>query len=126
MLKKVSKITKKTALVLGVIILSSFSLLKYVFDKNDVIVELLFTNLNQYHYAPLKLDDAFSEKMFTIYLRNLDFNKKFLQQSDVDALSKYKKEIDDELLGQKHDFYNLSVSLITRRIKEKESWCKDI
>jgi len=126
MQKNISKITRKTLLIFGVIILSSFSLLKYVFDKNDVIFELLFTNLNQYHYAPQKLDDAFSEKLFDIYLRNLDYNKKFLQQTDVDALSKYKKDIDDELQAQKHDFYNLSVSLINKRIKEKEDWCKEL
>jgi hypothetical protein len=55
----VSKITKKTVLIVGVIILTSFTFFKYVFDKNDVIFELLFGSLNQNHYSPLKVDDAF-------------------------------------------------------------------
>ncbi|MCU0360782.1 MAG: carboxy terminal-processing peptidase [Bacteroidia bacterium] len=126
MLKLFARISKKTILIVSLIVLSSFGLYRYVFDKNDVIIELLFGNLNQFHYSPLKLDDAFSEKAFDLYLRRMDYSKKFLLQSDVDALAKYRKEIDDQLIGQKHDFFNLSVNLISKRIAEKENWSKDI
>lgn len=126
MQKIVSKISKKALIISSVIILSSFSLFKYVFDKNDVIFELLFGSLNQSHYSPVKLDDAFSEKAFDIYLRNIDYSKKFLLQTDVDALSKYRKSIDDQLLNKQHDFYNLAVKTIVDRIKEKENWSKEI
>lgn len=111
------------ALALG---LSSFTLVRYVFDKNDVILELLFGNLNQFHYSPLKVDDQFSSKAFDLYLRRLDYSKKFLLKSDVDALSKYRTEIDDQLMSQKHDFFKLSLDLINKRVAEKESWCKEI
>jgi len=126
MLKRFSRITKRTLLISSVLILTSFGLARYVFDKNDVILEMLLGNLNQYHYSPLKLDDSFSEKAFDIYLRRLDYSKKFLLQSDVDALSKYRKEIDNQLLEQKHDFYKLSLQLIGKRIAEKEDWSKEI
>lgn len=126
MLKRFSLLSKRTLLISTVLILTSFGLARYVFDKNDVILEMLLGNLNQFHYSPLKVDDAFSEKAFDIYLRRLDYSKKFLLQSDVDALSKYRKEIDNQLLEQKHDFYNLSLQLIAKRIAEKEDWSKDI
>lgn len=126
MQKLSSKISKKTLVVASVIILSSFTLVKYVFDKNDVVIELLFGSLNQYHYSPLKLDDSFSEKAFDIYLRNIDYSKKFLLQSDVDALSKYRKSIDDQIENKQHDFYNLAVKILIERIKEKEDWSKEI
>ncbi len=126
MLKHLSRISRKTILIASVLILSSFGFIRYVFDKNDVIIELLLGNLNQFHYSPLKLDDAFSEKAFDIYLRRMDYSKKFLLQSDVDELSKYRKEIDNQLLGQKHDFFKLSVNLISKRISEKEDWSKEI
>ena len=121
-----SKISKRVVLLSAIGILSSFTVIKYVFDKNDVIIELLFGNLNQYHYSPVALDDAFSEKVFDLYVKRLDYNKKFLLQSDIDALSKYKKDIDNQLLGQRHDFYKMSVELITKRIIEKEAWSKEI
>ena len=120
------KIPQKALLIFSVVILSSFTLVKYVFDKNDVIFELLFGSLNQNHYSPLKVDDAFSEKVFDLYLKRLDFSKKFLLQSDVDELAKYRRDIDDQILNQHHDFYKKSIELITKRIKEKENWSKEI
>ncbi len=123
MFKSLSGLSKKALLITSLVILSSFAVLKYVFDKNDVIIELLFGNLNQHHYAPQKLDDTFSEKVFDLYLRRLDYNKKFLLQSDVDQLAKYRKDIDDQLLSQRHDFYNLSIDLIKKRILE-QTWTR--
>lgn len=126
MQKRLSSITKKTMLVFSVIALSSFAFIKYVFDKNDVIFELLFGSLNQNHYAPLKLDDSFSEKAFDLYLNDIDFNKKLLLQTDVDELGKYRRDIDDEIANQRHDFYKKCTDIVTRRIKEKEGWSREI
>lgn len=122
----VSKITKKTVLIVGVIILTSFTFFKYVFDKNDVIFELLFGSLNQNHYSPLKIDDAFSEKVFELYIKRLDYNKKFLLQSDYDALARFRRDIDDQLLNQRHDFYTRSIETYINRLKEKENWNKEL
>ncbi len=122
----ISKITKKTALLVGVIILSSFTFFKYVFDKNDVIFELLFGSLNQNHYSPLKLDDTFSEKVFELYVKRMDYNKKFFLQSDVDELGKSRRDIDDQLLNQHHEFYAKSIELYMKRLKEKENWSKEL
>ncbi len=120
-----SKLTKRTSIVLSVILLSSFGIYKYVFDRNDVIFGLLFDTINQLHYSPEKLDDAFSEKIFNLYL-NTDFNKKFLLQEDMDALSKYKTDIDDQIATQRHDFYNNTQQIINKRIKDKENWSKEL
>ncbi len=126
MQKLINKITTKTVILVGVIILSSFTFFKYVFDKNDVIFELLFGSLNQNHYAPVKLDDAFSEKVFELYIKRLDYNKKFLLQSDIDELAKSRRDIDDQLLNQRHDFYAKSIDIYNKRLKEKENWSKEI
>ena len=126
MQKQVSKITRKIILIFSVIALSSFALFKFVFDKNDLIFDLLFESLNQSHYSPLKLDDSFSEKVFGLYLNDIDFNKKLLLQSDVDELGKYKRDIDDEITNQRHDFYQKSLEIVNKRIKEKDSWSRDI
>jgi carboxyl-terminal processing protease len=122
----VSKITKKTVLIVGVIILTSFTFFKYVFDKNDVIFELLFGSLNQNHYSPLKVDDAFSEKVFELYIKRLDYNKKFLLQSDYDDLARSRRDIDDQLLNQRHDFYTKSIATYNKRLQEKENWNKEL
>ncbi|MCE3259352.1 MAG: carboxyl-terminal protease [Bacteroidetes bacterium] len=126
MRKILSKVRLKTLLVGSAIVLSSFSAVKYVFDKNDVIFELLLGSLGANHLTPVKLDDAFSEKVYDLYMKRLDAGKKFLLQEDVDALSKYRREIDDQVQNQRHDFYKKSVELITKRIKEKENWAKEM
>ena len=98
----------------------------YQFGKNQILIDMLMSSLNQAHYSPLKIDDDFSEKAFTLYLKRLDNNKKFLIQADVDALAKYRKSIDDEITNGTFEFYDLSNTLITKRIKEKENWSKKI
>lgn len=120
------KFTRKSFIILSVLVLSSFAVVKYVFDKNDIIFELLFSSLNQSHYSPLKIDDAFSAKAYEAYLDDIDYNKKFLLQSDVDELSKYKLQIDDQLLSQKHDFYQRSSEIIDKRVKERAGWSAEI
>jgi carboxyl-terminal processing protease len=114
----------KPVLLFVVISLSSFSV--YQFGKNHLLLEMLMSALDQAHYSPLKINDEFSEKAFTLYLKRLDTNKKFLLKEDVDALSKYKQSIDDEIQNGTLDFYNLSAKLIAERIKEKELWSREI
>lgn len=122
--KNISRITAKTFLITSIIVICSFTGVKYLFDKNDIIFELLFGSLNQNHYSPVKIDDTFSEKLFDIYIKRLDYTKKFLLQSDIDELAKYRHDIDNQLLNQKHDFYSKSIELFTKRVKEKENWSK--
>lgn len=121
----VSKLKKKYFIIPLVLGITSFTVFKYVFNKNELILDILVNGLTINHYNPVKLDDAFSEKVFDLYLKRTDASKKFLLQSDVDMLSKYKRTIDDQLKNQTHDFYSVSVDLISKRIKEKESWYKE-
>jgi carboxyl-terminal processing protease len=122
---KLSAAARKTLVISSVVILSSFTILKYIFDRNDVIFSLLYDSLKQLHYSPNKLDDNFSEEVFDQYL-NTDFHKKFLLQTDIDALSKYNHEIDDEIAGQRQDFYKATREIVDKRIKEKESWSREL
>lgn len=112
-------------LLLAVVIgLCSFTF--FQFGKNQILLDMLISALNQAHYTPLKINDEFSEKAYTLYLKRLDYNKKFLLQSDVDVLAKYRRNIDDEVNTSSFEFYNLSTEIINKRIKEKEDWSKEI
>ena len=125
MLKPFQKLSGRSILIITAIFVSSFTLLKYVFDRNDVIFSLLFDSIRQVHYAPVKVDDAFSEKVFDLYINN-DFNKKFLLKSDVEELSRFKKDIDDQINSQRQDFYKAAREIIKKRIKEKENWGREL
>lgn len=114
----------KPLLVLSVTLLCSFTF--FQIGKNELLLDMLMSALNQAHYNPLKINDDFSEKAFNLYLKRMDTNKKFLLQSDIDALAKYRREIDDEVNNGSFEFYNLSTEIINKRIKEKETWTKEI
>ncbi len=107
-------------------ILGLLSFTFYQVTKNQILLDMLMSALNQAHYSPVKADDEFSEKAFTLYMKRMDFNKKFLLQTDFDELAKYRKNIDDEVTNGTFEFYNLSKELITKRIKEKEMWSNEI
>ena len=82
--------------------------------------------LSELHYQPQEINDAFSARVYDLYMKRLDFNKKFLLKEDVSKLEKYKDQIDDQIKGNNFDFFNLSYDIITQRIAEAQSYYKDI
>lgn len=123
---KVTQFMKRNLLLIcGLALLSSFTIYKYTFSRYQILMGILLDGLSQAHYSPVKIDDAFSEKVYTLYIKRLDFGKKFLLQSDVDQLAKYRREIDNEVNNGTFEFYKLSSELINKRIKEKQEWYKE-
>ncbi len=51
--------------------------------------------LAQYHYDKLPIDNALSERIYTLYLKSLDPQKVFFIQSDVDGFDRYRHSFDD-------------------------------
>src|SRR3989344_1130662 len=74
-------------------------------DKEEAIDQILMQSLNSVHYSPQTIDNDFSQKVFKLYLQRLDYNKKFLIQSDVDELKKFEKLIDEDINGAKFTFF---------------------
>ncbi|MEI8612029.1 carboxy terminal-processing peptidase [Enterovibrio sp. Hal110] len=65
------------------------------------------------HYKQFQLNDAFSAEVFDRYLETLDFNRLFLTQEQVDMLSKWRSEFDDQLRSGEttaaYDIFNASL-----------------
>jgi carboxyl-terminal processing protease len=95
-------------------------------EKRTVLVQLALQALDAAHYQPQNLNDAFSAKAFELYMKRLDPNKIFLLQSDFDQLKKYQTSIDDEVKKGSFGFLDLSGELIVQRIRESESYYKEI
>ncbi|MBB5209624.1 carboxy terminal-processing peptidase [Chiayiivirga flava] len=74
---------------------------------------------SRFHYQPLPLDDALSEKIYDRYLKSLDGDKAFLLASDVEAFSKYRESFDDALrdrqLQPAFDMFNTYVQRVGER-----------
>lgn len=95
-------------------------------SKNEILIKALMQGLNSGHYQPEKVDDNFSKKVFNLYLQRLDYNKKFLLESDVQQLRQYETAIDDELRQGSFKFFDLSADLIEQRMKESQAYYKEI
>jgi len=121
------KINKKVLFLLPVAALAAFSYTyKVQADKDEAIDQILMQSLNNVHYSPLTLNDDFSEKVFKLYMQRLDYNKKFLLQSDVDELKKLNHSIDDDISAGHFGFFDKSYNIITKRVDEAQAYYKEI
>lgn len=94
--------------------------------RDEVTLSIMTAGLNSGHYNPLAFDDAFSEKAYKLYLQRLDPGKKFLLQADVNELSVYNHNIDEQITKGSFEFFEKSYSIITQRISECQAYYKDI
>ena len=46
-------------------------------QKDRILLQVILQGLSQVHYEPQELDDNFSEKVYDLYLKRLDYNKRF-------------------------------------------------
>ena len=81
-------------------------------EANQLATKRATTRLTQSHYRKISLDDAFSEKIFDRYIKNIDFSHNTFLQSDVDELrQKYGAKLDDQLnqgdLSAAFDIYDV-------------------
>ncbi len=96
-------------------------------SKYEKIVHNVGEMLEQIHYSPKIIDDKFSEEVFKKYLSDVDVEKNILLQKDIDALSKYRTRIDDEILGKDGLDFVPAVSVIfKKRMLEAEQIYKEI
>jgi len=120
-----NKLLKPVAVTVSLALLS-FSIIKFAFDKNQLILDIVMSGLDNAHYSPQTIDDKFSANFFDLYMKRLDNGKMFLMQADVDNMAKYKTKVDDEIKAETFELFNLSNDLKSRRILEKEAWYKEI
>ncbi|HVZ97128.1 MAG TPA: hypothetical protein VG847_09655, partial [Chitinophagaceae bacterium] len=75
--------------------------------------------LEEGHYSPKKIDDAFSKEVLNKYENDLDPDKYIFLQKDIDAFKKYDDKIDDEIHGTMplQSFYAIS-KIYVQRINE--------
>ncbi len=95
-------------------------------DKEQAIDQTLMQDLKMLHFAPLEINDAFSEKVFKLYIKRMDVGKKFLIQPDIDELKKYEHSIDEDINNGTFNFFEKSLEIINTRIEEAKVYYKDI
>ena len=89
-------------------------------DIEPTVFELTNTIVDNIHYNKQLLNDEFSKKVFDVFLENIDPNKRFLFQKDIQQLSKHKFKFDDAIKEKDMSFFDSYVSLIEKRERNAE------
>jgi carboxyl-terminal processing protease len=94
--------------------------------KNLVLMQMINSSLDQGHYQPVKMDNKFSESVFTLYIEHSDPLKKFFLQSDIKEMEKYKTKIDEQVNDGNFEFFDKSYEIINQRVLDCEKIYKNI
>ncbi len=93
--------------------------------KYEQILKLVGEMLNQAHYSPQSINDAFSKKVFKKFIGELDPEKSMYLQSDLDGLKKYETKIDEEIKGAPVEFFMTAGKLFNARAEESYTISKE-
>lgn len=86
-------------------------------NREQYISQLVYSGLKSWHYSGMKVDDEFSGKAFWVFLEGLDPNKRFLLQSDIEDLNRYRYKIDDQFASGSTEVMKFAIERLKMRIK---------
>ena len=95
-------------------------------ERNQVLLDLIMQGVSAQHFNTIKVDDQFSEKVFDLYVKRIDYNKRFLTSSDVVKLNGFKTQIDDQVNTKSYEFFDVSLKILLDRINESQSYYQEI
>ena len=95
-------------------------------EKKQIVMESIMATLENAHYVTLKMNDSESERVYNLYLERMDPRKRFFLEEDIKKMDAYRKKIDDQVARRDFEFFNLSVELLDKRVKEAEAYYKEI
>lgn len=97
------------------IVLFSSNYLNDKTKKEKLLITQTVELLNMAHFSPQEINDDFSEKVYTLYMKSLDYNKNFFTREQETILKTYKHSIDDEIKNQSLNFFLVSFELINQQ-----------
>ncbi len=90
-------------------------------SRNKLIGYMLSKQLPVMHFSDKVMNDDLALAAFDLYLKQLDYQKRFLLQSDVKTLSALASGIDNNLLKGDIVLPDLGYGLLNERIKEAKT-----
>jgi len=82
--------------------------------------------LEEGHYSPKKIDDAFSKNVLNGFIKELDDDKTIFLQADIDSFQRFTSKIDDEIHGNKLESFYFIAESYSRRLNEASTFYTDV
>ena len=87
-------------------------------DKDKLLMQLITYLLEEGHFEPKDINDAFSEGLYMSFLNQVDPFKNYFYQSDINEFESYKTDLDDQILSHDVSFFNFVYERLLSRIEE--------
>ncbi|TYO99324.1 S41A family C-terminal processing peptidase-1 [Geothermobacter ehrlichii] len=97
-----------------------------VASRARLLSYVLRQQLTQHHFSGKTFDDNLSKAAFDLYLKQLDFQKRFLLARDVEQLKVYADRIDDEINQGRIELPVIAGKLIEKRIRQVQTMAREI
>ena len=89
--------------------------------KEALLGQIIKDRLENYHFSQRKLDDNISKDAFKLYLKRLDYSKRFFLKSDVEELKKFEISLDDFMNQGSYPVVTQANEIVDARITEIEN-----
>lgn len=95
---------------------SSKPKVNYDDDRNNKVLHTIGQILKQVHFKPQVINDTFSQKIFSEFLKSIDREKNIFLENDIKELKKYELKIDDEITGAPIEFFYIANEIYKKRL----------
>jgi len=91
-------------------------------DSRSILVDDALRILKNNHYKPLEVDDTLSNRVYTLFMSQLDERKIFFTEKDFDTFEEYRYLLDDQIQKKRFDFLDKVIETYQKRVKEAASY----
>ncbi|WP_305045820.1 carboxy terminal-processing peptidase [Geoalkalibacter sp.] len=95
-------------------------------NRSRLLSFVLRQQLVSHHYSHKALDDELSLAAFDLYLKQLDFQKRFLLKEDVTRLRSFERRIDDEISTSRIELPLIAAELMDKRVRQVQKMVPEI
>jgi carboxyl-terminal processing protease len=95
-------------------------------ERESIILKSVMSMMNQGHYAPKPVDDAFSKAVYKTFLERLDGNKRYFTQSDLKKFQQYETSIDDQVNARTLTFFDIVYEVYEKRMKDSKLYYDEV
>ena len=90
--------------------------------RHSYELKVINSMLKRFHYKKFDLNDAFSEKILAQYIKQLDSNKLYFTQADINEFNKHSKSFDDYIEAGDTSFAVSLFKTYQQRVKERSDY----
>ncbi|MFN8332697.1 MAG: hypothetical protein U0T81_16025 [Saprospiraceae bacterium] len=95
-----------------------------LYRGSNWILQLLYKQSQQFHYNPVKIDDAFSREAYKDFINNMDGGKRFLTQKRSPRFDKYNTLLDDAFA--EGTLFSMFQEIFMKSLDKTEAYYKEI